>query len=147
MAFHTDVQAVFRNHMYFCGRYELFSGPPAHRSATSVVIYAQDHDFSQEYEDMFKIHAQRNNNKLNLALFKQCVRSLSLIGATDGSDAILEQAFEVSKGGSSELSLNDVLRYCSTNFGTTIKVAIKFMRNKVCGILLSFSSIPIESFQ
>lgn len=39
-----EVRLVMEEFIYFCERYDLSDGPPVHRSATAVVVYADDHN-------------------------------------------------------------------------------------------------------
>lgn len=143
---HPAVVAVFNKYLYFCGRYELFSGPPLHRSATAMVLYANDHGLVKEYEAAFRefagcdhIYGYNNNvgngvdgGVLDAQLFLECVRSLTVSSANKASDEELHRAFascDADKDG--VVSQDEFIRYCSTTYGRSRKVVIKFMRNEV----------------
>ena len=46
----SDSREIMAKYLYFCGRYEVQSGPACHRSATAVVVNAEDHGVVQQYK-------------------------------------------------------------------------------------------------
>ena len=47
---HQDVQRLLNSYIFFCGRYEMSSGPNLHKSATSCVICATDHGRGVDFD-------------------------------------------------------------------------------------------------
>eukprot|EP00984_Skeletonema_dohrnii_P008445 scaffold3107_cov77-Skeletonema_dohrnii-CCMP3373.AAC.5 len=91
-----ELLEVIYDYLLFCGRYKLHIGPPEHRTATSVVLRAQDLGEQADYGVIFD-HADKDGNK---KLDKEEVSELvvSKIGLDPGlflkgSDAISKEEF------------------------------------------------------
>ena len=49
-----EIKKALQSRLLFLGRYELFKGPPIHKSATCVVIKAYDDHAEDDYREKFK---------------------------------------------------------------------------------------------
>ncbi|RLO06374.1 hypothetical protein DYB28_002181, partial [Aphanomyces astaci] len=111
---------------FFCGRYELFDGPPIHVSATAVVVNAYDHGVFRQVFEQFA----NDCGELDKKGFQACGRLLGQ-QPTDVKkkvDAAVE--FDLwDKDKSGYLSASEYIRYCDQTYGGKLKVAMKFMRN------------------
>ncbi|KAK1747141.1 serine/threonine-protein kinase [Skeletonema marinoi] len=58
-------RAVINEYLLFCGRYMLKSGPPEHRTATSVILRAQDYGDQSDYGVTFDKADKDKNGKLD----------------------------------------------------------------------------------
>ncbi|KAF0685733.1 Aste57867_22432 [Aphanomyces stellatus] len=119
--------------MHFCGRYEIFDGPPIHISPTAVVVNAYDHGICLQ---LFNEHAE--NGFLDEKGFVRCNQSLGRAFTErsanqkkfqrDAESWKKEfQIWDTDKNGT--MSEVEFLHYCRHYFGEKIKVAMKFMRN------------------
>ncbi|KAF0702487.1 Aste57867_7785 [Aphanomyces stellatus] len=112
----ASTRKCFYNRLYFCGRYEIFRGPPLHVSNTSVVVTAYDHGICSQ---VFQEYSNANGG-LDEAGFVACIRSFGLMDLkTNGNKA----------GANMTLSEQEFLRFCGQKFGGKVKVAMKFMMN------------------
>ncbi len=130
-----ECKAVFRKHMYLCGRYQLRQGAPIHISATAVVIYANDHHLIDEYQNYFEKHKLQYVESLDMQGFKRAISDLCLLLELPNITADpkkLSDAFSVwDKNKDGTLSLMEFNEYCRHRFGSSRKIVMKFMKNKV----------------
>ncbi|KAF0682974.1 Aste57867_24987 [Aphanomyces stellatus] len=123
-----------RERLYFCGRYELFEGPPVHVSPTAVVVLAYDHDICNQ---VFLDHAN-NGGDLDKAGFIKCSQVLGRLLERNATHKKRERDSELwakdfdlwDKDKNSRISESEFENYCSKYFGSKLKVALKFMRNE-----------------
>ncbi|ETW01979.1 serine/threonine protein kinase [Aphanomyces invadans] len=121
--------------IHFCGRYDIFDGPPIHVSATAVVVHAYDHGICMQVFDEFA----EDNGQLTEDGFVACSQTLGRL-STDRNATHMKfereadswkKEFELwDKDGNREMSAEEFLRYCGQYFGGKLKVAMKFMRHK-----------------
>ncbi|KAF0683085.1 Aste57867_24865 [Aphanomyces stellatus] len=138
-AIHTT-DAATREYLYgllfFCGRYDIFDGPPVHVSATAVVVTAFDHGICSQ---VFQEHADSSTNALDRPEFFACSRILGRLSternvannAHKRDSELWKAEFDLwDKDGNGQMSEDEFMRYCSQHFGGKLKVAMKFMRNE-----------------
>ncbi|KAF0696832.1 Aste57867_12433 [Aphanomyces stellatus] len=123
--------------LFFCGRYQIFGGPPVHVSNTAVVVMAYDHGIC---EQVFDNHAQEKDGLkfLNEKDFVKCSEILGRLNADQTSNQkkqrhsdLWKKEFQLwDKDNSGSMEKDEFLRYCAQYFGGKLKVAMKFMRNK-----------------
>ncbi|KDO24906.1 serine/threonine protein kinase [Saprolegnia parasitica CBS 223.65] len=116
----------FYDELMFCGRYELYTGPPMHRSESAMVVFATDYRL---YQQLYALYAVPDVG-LDCAAFKAASQHLSNHSADNESlDHQLNETYKRwDKDQSGALSEVEWLRYCSQTFGEKFKVALKFMR-------------------
>ncbi|KAH9084555.1 hypothetical protein Ae201684P_001797 [Aphanomyces euteiches] len=120
----ASTRQFFYENLFFCGRYELFSDRPIHKSATSVVINAYDHGL---YNQLFHHHAR--DGRIGLEAFTLCMQQLYL--RQRGSPVNWEDLFRtLDKQRNGTLTEADFMRCCSEKFGVKYKVALKFMKHQ-----------------
>ncbi|RHY30168.1 hypothetical protein DYB32_007384 [Aphanomyces invadans] len=119
--------------IHFCGRYDIFDGPPIHVSATAVVVHAYDHGICMQVFDEFA----EDNGQLTEDGFVACSQTLGRLSTDRNATHMKREAdswkkeFELwDKDGNREMSAEEFLRYCGQYFGGKLKVAMKFMRHK-----------------
>ncbi|RHY65656.1 hypothetical protein DYB30_007853 [Aphanomyces astaci] len=100
--------------LFFCGRYELFDGPPIHISSTAVVVNAFDYGM---FKQVFDMHAAALDHHLDRDGFAKC------------SHALGQPSSQTTKNHNGTLSEVEFMRYCDQAYGGKLKVAMKFMRN------------------
>ena len=102
---HKEVKRYIEKESFFCGRYELVSGPPAHISEFAVVIFAKDHDAESFFERAFdaQIDAAAGETELSKEKFRRALEWLKRFGIYDhfsdgdsgaGGDEALEDHFK-----------------------------------------------------
>eukprot|EP00985_Skeletonema_marinoi_P010384 scaffold4881_cov201-Skeletonema_marinoi.AAC.1 len=81
--------------LLFCGRYKLSDGPPEHRTATSVVLRAQDLGEQTDYGVFFDEADKNEDGNLDLKELKRIASSIGLDHGIflKGSDAISKEEF------------------------------------------------------
>ncbi|KAF0700108.1 Aste57867_9339 [Aphanomyces stellatus] len=124
--------------MHFCGRYEIYDGPPIHVSPTAVVVHAYDHGLCQQ---VFAEHATQDSQSmacLDVTGFVKCNQTL---GRVFTERSVNQHKFQRDaeswqnefllwdKDGNGIMSEGEYLQYCRHYFGGKIKIAMKFMRN------------------
>ena len=119
---------LFKHFLYLCGRYEILPGPSIHRSATAVVIYANDHDaYSEAFDE--KVNIEESDMK-----FDQFLKSMSTLQGQDNNESMItffRQEFDRwNSDKSGFLKREEFIRLCQSLFGATKKVVIKFMKVK-----------------
>ncbi|CAK4993233.1 unnamed protein product [Aphanomyces euteiches] len=129
----AETRKFLKKELFFCGRYDIFEGPPIHVSATSVVIHAFDHDLCDQ---MFDVHS--SDGGFDIIAFKECTELLGRLSASRhvvGQKKIAsdkkewENEFKVWAKGE-YMTKEDYLRYCEQHFGGKIKVAMKFLSSQ-----------------
>eukprot|EP00985_Skeletonema_marinoi_P024777 scaffold17543_cov139-Skeletonema_marinoi.AAC.4 len=114
-------RAVINEYLLFCGRYKLKSGPPEHRTATSVILRAQDYGDQSDYGVIFVKAEKNKNGKLDR-------KELKAITVKIGLDPDL--FLKGSKEGES-ISKGIFVGICKQQLGDGPReVVIKLMKNK-----------------
>mmetsp|Transcript_74809 Transcript_74809/g.206351 ORF Transcript_74809/g.206351 Transcript_74809/m.206351 type:complete len:1089 (+) Transcript_74809:132-3398(+) len=110
-------------HLLFCGRYELHSGPPEHRSATSVVLRAYDRGDAADYSKVFDAADKDRSNFLERAELEAVVEQLGLsLQMLLGPDADKVEC----------LSREQFIPLCRKQLGDGPRpVVLKFMQDEV----------------
>ncbi|KAF0697593.1 Aste57867_11731 [Aphanomyces stellatus] len=126
----TDASSrkYFYDQLYFCGRYQIFEGPPVHVSNTAVVVMAYDHGICAQ---VFQEHKNIDGH-LDEARFVTCSAILGrLVAKTKkhGKKQSQEEFRLWDRDASGALSEEEFHRYCMQHFGGKLKVAMKFMRS------------------
>ncbi|KAG9415651.1 hypothetical protein AC1031_000034 [Aphanomyces cochlioides] len=120
----ASTRQFFYENLFFCGRYELFSDRPIHKSVTSVVVNAYDQGL---YNQLFHHHAR--DGRIGLEAFTLCMQQLYL--RQRGSPVNWEDLFRTwDKQRNGTLTEADFMRCCSEKFGVKYKVALKFMKHQ-----------------
>ncbi|KAF0717651.1 hypothetical protein As57867_002168, partial [Aphanomyces stellatus] len=119
--------------LFYCGRYEIFEGPPVHVSNTAVVVMAYDHGICTQ---LFQQH-KNNHGNLDVNGFIKCNKVLGRVVTKSGTKK--EKKLEIDmwqsefqlwdKDSNGSLSEAEYLRYCAQHCGKKLKVAMKFMKN------------------
>ncbi|KAF0716669.1 hypothetical protein As57867_002715, partial [Aphanomyces stellatus] len=126
--------AASRNYLndrlFFCGRYEIFEGPPVHISKTAVVVMAYDHGICAQ---LFQQHKNACGD-LDKASFVKCNAILGHDAKVKGNQKREKEKWQAEfqlwdKDHNGSLSEGEYLNYCRQHFGGKLKVALKFMRN------------------
>eukprot|EP00985_Skeletonema_marinoi_P031833 scaffold37823_cov201-Skeletonema_marinoi.AAC.9 len=119
-----ESREVIYEHLLFCGRYRLQIGPPEHRTATSVVLRAQDLGEQSDYGAIFDKADNNGNGKLDRKELKAIAVSIGLDPDLflKGSDA--EESDE-------SISKEEFVAICKRQLGDGPReVVIKLMKNK-----------------
>ncbi|KAF0683302.1 Aste57867_24642 [Aphanomyces stellatus] len=127
----ASTRKYFNDRLFFCGRYEIFQGPPVHVSNTAVVVMAYDYGICAQ---VFEQH-KNVNGELGVSDFIKCNKVLGRVGSkieydqnlNDGKWAAEFCLWDKDSNGS--LSEDEFLRYCAQYCGKKLKVAMKFMKN------------------
>ncbi|KAF0700109.1 Aste57867_9340 [Aphanomyces stellatus] len=140
-ALHTTdatTRDFFKGLMHFCGRYEIFDGPPIHVSPTAVVVNAFDHGICLQ---VFADNARMDNQKIPCLDVKGFVKCNQTLGRVFTERNVNHKKFQRDadswrgefllwdKDGNGLMSEGEFLHYCRQYFGGKIKVALKFMKN------------------
>eukprot|EP00984_Skeletonema_dohrnii_P037813 scaffold40312_cov155-Skeletonema_dohrnii-CCMP3373.AAC.1 len=114
-------RAAIYEYLLFSGQYRLQTGAPEHRTATSVVLRAQDHGKQSDYGVIFDNWVRDNNGKID----RQDV-------ATNANSIGLDRdLFLVSSEEDDSISKEDFVGICKRQLGDGPReVAIKLMQNK-----------------
>ncbi|ETV86305.1 serine/threonine protein kinase, variant 2 [Aphanomyces astaci] len=113
--------------LFFCGRYELFDGPPIHISSTAVVVNAFDYGM---FKQVFDMHAAALDHHLDRDGFAKCSHALGQPSSQTTKGTLGQSDFDVwDKNHNGTLSEVEFMRYCDQAYGGKLKVAMKFMRN------------------
>jgi serine/threonine-protein phosphatase 6 regulatory ankyrin repeat subunit B len=137
--------------MYFCGRYALDDGPPIHKSATCMVVSATDYGLVLEYREKYKKslkdkqflqrHEQSEQRK-NLLMDKELFLKVSIglnkeggMNVDESKDEKLREQFledfdAWDTNQDKKFSEDEFVSMCKGKFGSTKKVALKFMLEK-----------------
>eukprot|EP00577_Skeletonema_sp_RCC1716_P003798 CAMPEP_0113416640 /NCGR_PEP_ID=MMETSP0013_2-20120614/25227_1 /TAXON_ID=2843 ORGANISM="Skeletonema costatum, Strain 1716" /NCGR_SAMPLE_ID=MMETSP0013_2 /ASSEMBLY_ACC=CAM_ASM_000158 /LENGTH=1678 /DNA_ID=CAMNT_0000303715 /DNA_START=200 /DNA_END=5233 /DNA_ORIENTATION=- /assembly_acc=CAM_ASM_000158 len=108
-------------YLLFCGRYKLFDGPPEHRTATSVILRAQDVGVRSDYGYIFDMADEDGNGKLERKELKAIAISIGL-----NPDLFLKGSDD-----GSTLSKETFVDICMQQLGDGPReVVIKLMKNK-----------------
>ncbi|KAF0682736.1 Aste57867_25165 [Aphanomyces stellatus] len=119
--------------LFFCGRYEIFEGPPVHVSNTAVVVMAYDHGICAQ---LFQQH-KNNDSNLDVNGFIKCNKVLGRVVSkieTKREKKLEGEKWETEfqlwdKDSNGSLSEDEFLRCCGQHIGKKLKVAMKFMKN------------------
>jgi hypothetical protein len=101
MANHSCKQILYEK-LYFCGKYDLDSGPLLHKSRASLLICAKDFTLMKEYERIYE-------TKINH----------------------LKDEYEIDMKIISKMSKDAFIEWCCDMFGESRKVCMKFCSDKV----------------
>jgi serine/threonine protein kinase len=115
----TSNRRILLPYVYFCGRYDILEGPPLHRSATSIVVLADDHEVAKDYRYVF--------NKYRYDI-KEAFLHLSALGYDKAADQNVASIYL--RQTKSDLTTDEFVSYCESAFGKVRKVAIKFMLHR-----------------
>ncbi|KAF0713762.1 hypothetical protein As57867_004210, partial [Aphanomyces stellatus] len=112
--------------LFYCGRYEIFEGPPVHMSNTAVVVMAYDHGICTQ---LFQQH-KNNHGNLDVNGFIKCNKVLGRVKGNQKREKEKWRAeFQLwDKSYNGSLSEGEYLNYCRHHFGGKLKVSLKFMR-------------------
>ena len=145
------MRKIIESVVFFCGQYCIQPGPPIHKSATAVVVFAEDFKVDDEYAAAAAgAHmAGDGTSSLNLAMFENALTVLSnqgfgkaklLLDNAKAAELLLDNANNPSrlsthfrqcdKNNDGMVSINEFVEYCENILGRSLKMAIKFMRNK-----------------
>ena len=109
-------------YLLFCGRYKLFDGPPEHRTATSVVLRAQDLGEQTDYGVIFD-EADDGNGKLDRKELKAIASDIGL-----DPDLFLKGSKKIDES----ISKREFVSICEHQLGDGRReVVIKLMQKKV----------------
>ncbi|KAF0719424.1 Aste57867_1057 [Aphanomyces stellatus] len=130
----ATTRKYLHDRLFFCGRYELFDGPPVHVSPTSVVAMAYDHEICHQ---IFLEHAIMGN--LDKAGFIKCSQLLGRLLERNASHKKRERDSDMwakdfhlwDKDENGSMSAVEFADYCAKHFCSKLKVALKFMRRNV----------------
>lgn len=127
----SHIRQVFQERLLFLGRYDLSKGPPIHKSATCVVVKAEDYKMKQYYESVFNQFKSASSGDLNLDSFCKVLQTMVLLSRDlDGHEMkVARQYFarvDVDKSGA--VTKEEFVFFCLEELGQTL--ALKFMRNK-----------------
>ncbi|KAF0700907.1 Aste57867_8593 [Aphanomyces stellatus] len=116
--------------LFYCGRYDIFQGPPVHVSNTAVVVMAYDHGICAQIFQENK----NTNGDLDEVGFIKCNDILGRVVKSKGNQKCQKKTWQAEfclwdKDGSGSISEEEYLHYCRQYFGGKLKVAMKFMRN------------------
>ncbi|KAK1747165.1 serine/threonine-protein kinase [Skeletonema marinoi] len=115
-------RAVIYEYLYLCGRYKLSDGPPEHRTATSVILRAQDYGDQSDYDAIFEEVDDNGNGKLDR-------KELKAITVKIGLDPDL--FLKGSKESDESISKETFVGICKQLLGDGPReVVIKLMKNK-----------------
>ncbi|KAF0685554.1 Aste57867_22586 [Aphanomyces stellatus] len=126
----ASTREYLNNRLFYCGRYEIFDGPPVHVSNTAVVVMAYDHGICAQL-----FHDNKNaNSDLEEASFIRCNVILGRDAKSKGSQTREKEKWQSEfrlwdKDNNGSLSEGEFLNFCRQHFGGKLKVAMKFMRN------------------
>ncbi|KAF0689924.1 Aste57867_18665 [Aphanomyces stellatus] len=132
----STTRKYFYDRLYFCGRYELFEGPPVHVSPTAVVVFAYDHGI---FNHVFNQHADGKMGVLTQDGFVSCNQILGRWSAEHNASTkknmtnskLWQREFATwNKASTEHMSKDEFLRFCAQQFGRKFKVALKFMRHE-----------------
>ena len=137
-----SMRKMIESVVFFCGQYDIQPGPPVHKSATAVVVFAEDFKVDDEYEAAAHEAAGGGESWLNLATFEKALTALSKKGFGKATELLLDNANDTSrlalathfrqcdKNNDGMVTTDEFVEYCETMLGRSLKMAIKFMRNK-----------------
>eukprot|EP00577_Skeletonema_sp_RCC1716_P003979 CAMPEP_0113435840 /NCGR_PEP_ID=MMETSP0013_2-20120614/36498_1 /TAXON_ID=2843 ORGANISM="Skeletonema costatum, Strain 1716" /NCGR_SAMPLE_ID=MMETSP0013_2 /ASSEMBLY_ACC=CAM_ASM_000158 /LENGTH=1647 /DNA_ID=CAMNT_0000326257 /DNA_START=200 /DNA_END=5140 /DNA_ORIENTATION=+ /assembly_acc=CAM_ASM_000158 len=115
-------RAVIYEYLYLCGRYKLSDGPPEHRTATSVILRAQDYGDQSDYDAIFEEVDDNGNGKLDRKELKAITIKIGL-----DPDLFLKG----SKESDESISKETFVGICKQLLGDGPReVVIKLMKNK-----------------
>ena len=142
---HKDMRQMVFNEAFFCGRYEISTTHPIHKSASVVVVHAMDHKADLSYAQAFddQMTALRNASELDGQSEEaeksemdehQFIAALQRVGGyVDGSADDLRRIFGnngIQGGKMNTMSKNEFVRYCNGVFHSPREVVIKFMTSE-----------------
>ncbi|KAF0696830.1 Aste57867_12431 [Aphanomyces stellatus] len=126
----AETRKYLFDRLYFCGRYEIFDGPPLHVSKTAVVVMAHDHGICTQ---LFQNHSIQSS-VLDENDFICCSQILGRLSMDRNSTQSKKHEREIDpwrkefahwdKDKCGLLTEKEFLAYCSQQFGGKLKVAL-----------------------
>jgi hypothetical protein len=135
-----EVESLMKSYVLFCGRFDLQPGPPMHRSATAVVLMAEDKGRDRYFKTKFLEHclSSDSGNCLSLTAFVECLTAMScsvITGNRSASAAEIlsecDKLYQKYKNQDSLFQLANFQTFCEDHLPSSVKVAIKLMTDKV----------------
>jgi hypothetical protein len=124
---HATCQQRMLESSWLCKRYELQPGPPEHRSATSVVIRAEDHADKPDYAQIFTDADKDGSGTLELNELDVVAKKVGL-----SKDLVVSEANKQDGTTSMQLGKDAFVSACKQLLGNgPRKVVIKLMKDKV----------------
>ncbi|CAJ1939037.1 unnamed protein product [Cylindrotheca closterium] len=125
----SHIRSVFEERLLFLGRYDLASGPPIHKSATCIVVKAEDTKMSQYYGAEFDKYSggdDDNPDELSREQFQEALKDLLVV--SNDSEIIQDYVTRVDVDNDGSISRPEFVHFCLEEFGKTI--VLKFMRRQ-----------------
>jgi len=123
---HKIVKRWIDERLYFCGKYEILHVPTLHRSATALVLEGLDHSVEAKYQKAFDDNCGAGKHSLEFATFAEAVKPFGL-----QNEEKLHEAFKFADTfDSGHVEREEFVSFCTTYFGKTSPVALKFMKNE-----------------
>ncbi len=111
-----ECREAMQKALFFLGRYEIDDGPPEHRSATSLVVRAVDHEAADDYGKLFDEFDKNKDDNLDLSELKDLAAKL-------GTNI---EVFKLANGES--YTKDAFVAKCQRLFGKERKVVIKIFQ-------------------
>jgi len=126
---HAAVRAEFEKRIYFDGRYELREGPAVHKSATALVVFADDHGAMAEYERAFDEATAGKQGGMDAAAFHLAARAAG-VATKDSSPSCKVADADTNENG--KVEREEFARFCCRMLhgsagDKTRRVVLKFM--------------------
>lgn len=125
------LKSIISPYIYFCGRYELQSGPPVHRSETAVVMLATDFGLPAYYREQFQeISTSAEDYFFTLNSCYECVSKFEVAAETELNYKDFTKLFNDFLGSEDGRMIEDqFVSFNCAQFGKSQQVALKFMKN------------------
>jgi len=134
-----DIIEEFKNHLYFCGKYEIMRLPVIHQSDTSLVIQAKDHSIVKDiYLRYFNEYKDVGTETMSEKSFQKCFEDWNpaddylhfrVISSNNDSKKVFDfQQCDLDKCGT--VDFHEFKNYCESIFGSSRNVVLKFMKNE-----------------
>jgi ankyrin repeat protein len=129
---HRSVSQFMGSQIFFCGRYELQEGPPIHRSATAVVMYARDHGVVEEYKATFaRVCGASGSLSVQAFTALRAEMAISYQANPEMQRLSAEEVFrQFDRNNHGCLTIDEFLHCCYFSYGKERRVVLKFMRNE-----------------
>ncbi|KAL3938522.1 MAG: hypothetical protein SGBAC_006589 [Bacillariaceae sp.] len=124
----VHIRSVFEERLLFLGRYDLAAGPPIHKSATCIVVKAEDTKMSQYYDAEFEKYSRggENPDELSREQFQEALKDLLVV--SNDSEIVQDYVARVDIDNDGSISRSEFVQFCLQEFGRTI--VLKFMRRE-----------------
>ena len=134
-----DVIMEFKNHLYFCGQYEIMHLPVIHQSDTSLVIQAKDHSIVEGiYLKIFNKYKDEGKDTMSKESFQNCFANWNptddnlqfrVISSNNTTNVVFDyNNCDLDKCG--KVNCHEFSSYCESIFGSTRNVVLKFVKNE-----------------